>query len=160
MIHVGPCHRVGDTIVHVPAERVVFAGDVVFRQCTPMGWQGTSAKWLQALDLILWLDPEVIVPGHGPLCGIEGAMDAKAYLEYVCEESRRCFGQGLNALEAAKRIEFGPYREWRSPARLFANVESAYKEFRNELVHTPSDAASTFDSIYEVAKARGIEVEF
>ena len=160
MIHVGPCHRVGDTIVHVPAEGVVFAGDVVFRQCTPMGWHGTSAKWLQALDLILWLDPEVIVPGHGPLCGIEGAMEVKAYLEYVREESRRCFAQGLNAMEAAKRIEFGPYREWRSPARLFANVESAYREFRNELMHAPSDAANTFNSIYEVAKARGIEVEF
>jgi cyclase len=160
IIHVGPCHRVGDAIVHVPAERVVFAGDVVFRRCTPLGWHGTSAKWLQALDLILWLDPEVIVPGHGPLCGIEGAMDAKAYLEYVCEESRRCFGQGLNALEAAKRIEFGPYREWRSPARLFANVQSAYREFRNEPAPAPSDAAGTFDSIYAVAKARGIEVEF
>ncbi|MBL0292222.1 MAG: MBL fold metallo-hydrolase [Betaproteobacteria bacterium] len=94
MISVGPCHRVGDTIVHVPAEGVVFAGDVVFRQCTPMGWHGTSTKWLQALDLILWLDPEVIVPGHGPLCGIEGAMELKAYLEYVREESRRCFAQG------------------------------------------------------------------
>jgi len=160
MIHVGPCHRVGDTIVHVPAEGVVFAGDVVFHQCTPMGWHGTSTKWLQALDLILWLDPEVIVPGHGPLCGIEGAMELKAYLEYVREESRRCFAQGLNALEAAKRIGFGPYREWRSPARLFANVESAYREFRNELMHAPSDTANTFNSIYEVAKARGIEVEF
>ena len=76
------------------------------------------------------------------------------------EESRRCFAQGLNTLEAAKRIGFGPYREWRSPARLFANVESAYREFRNELMHAPSDAANTFNSIYEVAKARGIEVEF
>jgi glyoxylase-like metal-dependent hydrolase (beta-lactamase superfamily II) len=160
LIHVGPCHRVGDTIVHVPAEGVVFAGDVVFRQCTPMGWYGTCAKWLQALDLILWLNPEVIVPGHGPVCGIEGAMDMKAYLEYVRDESRRCFGQGLNALEAAKRIEFGPYREWRCPARLFANVESAYREFRNEPTYAPWDAASTFDSMYGVAKARGIEVEF
>jgi glyoxylase-like metal-dependent hydrolase (beta-lactamase superfamily II) len=160
LIHVGPCHEVGDTIVHVPAEGVVFAGDVVFRQCTPMGWCGNCAKWLQALDLILWLDPEAIIPGHGPLCGIEGAMDMKAYLEYVRDESRRFFEQGLNALEAAMRIEFGPYQEWRSPARIFANVESAYREFRNELMPAPRDAASTFDSMYEVAKARGIEIEF
>jgi glyoxylase-like metal-dependent hydrolase (beta-lactamase superfamily II) len=160
MIHVGPCHRVGDTIVHVPAEGVVFAGDVVFRQCTPMGWCGSSAKWLQALDLILWLDPEVIVPGHGPLCGVEGAMEIKAYLEYVREESKRCFERGLNALEAAKKIELGPYREWRSPARIVANVESAYREFRNEPMYARWDVVSTFDSIYNVAKARGIEVKF
>ena len=132
LIHVGPCHQVGDTIVHVPQEGIVFAGDAVFRQCTPMGWTGSYEKWLQCLDLIVWLDPDVIVPGHGPVCGIEGAMEMKAYLEYVHDESRRCFGQGLNALEAAKQIELGPYREWRCPARLFANVESAYREFRNE----------------------------
>jgi cyclase len=160
LIHVGPCHRIGDTIVHVPTEGVVFAGDVIFSQCTPMGWCGSCKKWLQALDLILWLDPEVIVPGHGPVCGIEGAMDMKAYLEYVRDESRRFFGQGLNALEAAKRIELGPYRDWRCPARLFANVESAYREFRNEPAHAPWEGMSTFDSMYEVAKARGIEVEF
>jgi cyclase len=160
LIHVGPCHQVGDTIVHVPEEGVVFAGDAVFRQSTPMGWTGSYDKWLQCLDLIVWLDPEVIVPGHGPVCGIEGAMEMKAYLEYVYDESRRCLGQGLNALEAAKRIELGPYREWRCPARLFANVDSAYRDIRNEAANTVRDAASTFDSIYAVAKARGIEVEF
>jgi len=132
LIHVGPCHHVGDTIVHVPREGVVFAGDVVYRECTPMGWQGSSEKWLQGLDLIVWLDPEVIVPGHGRPCGIEGAMEMKAYLEHVRDESRWCFERGQSALEAAKEIELGPYRAWRWPARLYANVESAYREFRNE----------------------------
>jgi len=160
VIHVGPCHHVGDTIVHVPRERVVFAGDAVFRRCAPMGWTGSCEKWLQCLDLIVWLDPEVIVPGHGPVCGIEGAMELKAYLEYVRDESRRCLEQGLDALEAAKQIELGPYREWRCPARLFANVESAYRDIRNEATNSRRVAASTFDSMYEVAKARGIEVEF
>ena len=52
-----------------------------------MGWTGTYARWLQCLDLIIWLDPDVIVPGHGPVCGIEGAMEMKAYLEHVREEA-------------------------------------------------------------------------
>jgi glyoxylase-like metal-dependent hydrolase (beta-lactamase superfamily II) len=160
LIYVGPCHQVGDTLVHVPKERVVFAGDVIFRQCTPMGWNGSYEKWLKTLDLIISLDPEVIVPGHGPVCGIEGAMEMKAYLEYVREESRRCFGQGLNAVEASKKIDFGPYGGWRGPARLYMNVERAYREFRNEAADAPWDHAKTFDSIYAVAKARGIEVEF
>ena len=160
LIHVGPSHQVGDTIVHVPQEGVLFAGDAIFRHGTPMGWAGSYEKWLQCLDLIVWLDPEVIVPGHGPVCGIEGAMEMKAYLEYVHDESRRHFKQGLNAMEAAKRIELGPYRDWGCPARLVANVESAYREFRNEPAHAPSETASTFESMYEVAKARGIDVEF
>jgi cyclase len=160
LIYVGPCHQVGDTIVHVPKERVVFAGDVIFRECTPVGWNGSYEKWLQILDLIIWLDPEVIVPGHGPVCGIEGAMEMKAYLEYVREESNRCFGQGLSALEASKKIDFGPYAGWHSPARLYMNVERAYREFRDDAVDVPWDSAKTFDAIYAVARAKGIEVEF
>jgi glyoxylase-like metal-dependent hydrolase (beta-lactamase superfamily II) len=139
---------------------VVFAGDVIFRLCTPMGWTGTYEKWLQALDLIVWLDPEVIVPGHGPVCGIEGAMEMKAYLEYVRDESRRFFDKGLTPLEASKRIDFGPYGSWRCADRIYVNVERAYREFRNEPADASWDTAKTFDAVYNVAKARGIEVEF
>jgi cyclase len=160
LIYVGPCHQVGDTIIHVPKERVVFAGDVLFRQCTPMGWTGSYEKWFHCLDLMIQLDPEVIVPGHGPLCGIEGAMEMKAYLQYVRDESKKCFDNGMPSLEAAKRIEFGLYGEWRAPARLYMNVERAYREFRNEPPDAPWDTAATFDAIYEVAKAKRIEVEY
>jgi len=160
LIYVGPCHQVGDTIVHVPEEGVVFAGDVIFRQCTPMGWVGTYEKWFKALDLIISLSPKVIVPGHGPVCGIEGAVEMKAYLAYVYEESKRCLEQGLTALEASKRIDFGRYSDWHSPARIYLNVERAYREFRNEPADAPWDTAKCFDLIYEVAKGRGIGVEF
>jgi glyoxylase-like metal-dependent hydrolase (beta-lactamase superfamily II) len=160
LIYVGPCHQVGDTIVHDPEEGVVFAGDVIFRQCTPMGWSGTYEKWFKALDLIISLDPKVIVPGHGPVCGIEGVIEMKAYLEYVRVESKRYFEQGLSSLEASKQIDFGPFAGWRSPARLYMNVERAYREFRNEPANARWDSARSFDSIYEIAKARGIEVEF
>ena len=160
LIYVGPCHQVGDTIVHLPEEGVVFAGDVVFRLCTPMGWTGSYEKWLQCLDLITELNPTVIVPGHGPACELEGISEMKAYLQYVRDESRKCFEEGLTSLDAAKRIEFGPYGEWRAPARLYMNVERAYREFRNEPPDAPWDAARTFDVIYKVAKAKGIEVEY
>jgi glyoxylase-like metal-dependent hydrolase (beta-lactamase superfamily II) len=160
LIHVGPCHRAGDAIVHVPGEHVVFAGDVVFRHCTPLGWTGTYEKWLATLDLIIWLDPDVIVPGHGPLCGIEGAMEMKAYLEYVREESRRFFDSGLTSLEASERIDLGPYGTWRCADRVYANVERAYREFRNEPADASWDLTETFDAIYRVARARRIDVEF
>jgi glyoxylase-like metal-dependent hydrolase (beta-lactamase superfamily II) len=160
LIYVGPCHRVGDTIIQVPGERVVFAGDVLFRQCTPVGWTGSYEKWFKCLDLLIELNPGVIVPGHGPLCGIEGVKEMKAYLQYVRDESRKCFDAGIPSLEAAKKIEFGPYSEWRAPARLYMNVERAYREFRNEPPDASWDSAATFDAIYQVAKVKGIEAEF
>jgi cyclase len=40
LISGGLCHQVGDTLIHVPKGRVVFAGDVMFPQCAPVGWVG------------------------------------------------------------------------------------------------------------------------
>jgi glyoxylase-like metal-dependent hydrolase (beta-lactamase superfamily II) len=157
LIYVGPCHQVGDTIIHVPEEKVVFAGDVIFRECTPMGWNGTYAKWLPVLDFIISLDPDVIVPGHGPDRGRDGD---EGLPRIRAEESQRFYAQGLSALEASQRIDFGPYGDWRAPARLYMNVERAYREFRHEAADTPWDHAKVFDAVLAVAKARGIQVEF
>jgi hypothetical protein len=87
-------------------------------------------------------------------------MEMKAYLEYVREESTRCFGLGLSALDASKKIDLGPYGGWRAPARLYMNVERAYREFRHEAADKPWDHAKVFDAVLAVAKAKGIAVEF
>ena len=160
MIHVGPCHEVGDTIVHVPKEEVVFAGDIIFHESTPMGWVGTYDSFFKALDLIISLNPKAIVPGHGPICGVEGVTEIKEYFQYVRTESRKCFDDGMSSLDAAKKIDFGPYGSWKAPARLYMNVERAYREFRNEPADAAWDKPATFDAIYKVAKARRMPVEF
>jgi hypothetical protein len=87
-------------------------------------------------------------------------MEMRAYLEHVREEASRWFARGVTSLQASKRIDLGPYGAWRSPARLYANVERAYREFRDEPADAPWDMTATFDAIYEVAKARRCEVEF
>ena len=132
IIHVGPAHTAGDLIVHLPEDGVVFGGDVLWNGCTPIGWEGTHGKWIEAIDLVLSWDPKIIVPGHGPLCGIEETKDLRAYLELVYSESRRHFDQGLSPLEAAKGINLGHYAEWTEPERLIWNVARAYREFRGE----------------------------
>jgi cyclase len=160
LIYVGPCHQVGDTIIHVPGERVVFAGDVLFRLCAPMGWTGTYQNWFRCLDMIIDLDPEVVVPGHGPICGVAAVKELKDYLSHVCNESKTFFDRGVSSLEASKRIDLGPYADWVAPARIYMNVERAYRELRSEPGDAPWDASKTFDEIYKVAKSRGIQVEY
>ncbi|HVN83963.1 MAG TPA: MBL fold metallo-hydrolase [Candidatus Binatia bacterium] len=150
LIYVGPAHTTGDVIVHLPAQRVVFCGDILFRLCTPIGWEGTYAKWIAALDHIVALAPDVVVPGHGPLCGIEGPREMKAYLEYVRSESRRGFDAGLSALDAAKRIDLGPYAGWTEPERILFNVERAYREFRGEPFDAPIDVPAMFAGMHEL----------
>jgi len=81
-------------------------------------------------------------------------------IRFTRDESKKCFDTGLASLDAAKRIDFGPYGGWSAPARLYMNVERAYREFRGEPPDAPWDQSAVFDAIYEVAKAKGIEVEF
>ncbi len=154
LIYVGPAHTAGDVIVHLPAQRVVFTGDVLFRLCTPIGWEGTFDRWIAALDAIVALNPEVIVPGHGPLCGVEGPREMKAYLQYVRSESKRGFDAGLSALEAAKRMDLGPYAGWTEPERLLFNVERAYRECRGEPFDAPIDVAAIFRGMHELRQSR------
>jgi len=161
IIHVGPCHQVGDAIVWLPNERVLFAGDVIFRLCTPMGWVGTFDKWFETLDFIAnELKPDVIVPGHGPVCGIEGATDMKAYLQYVQNESRLFYDAGLSVRDASRKVDFGPYSDWISPERIYLNIERAYREFRGEPPDKPWEQAKTFDEIYKTARTRGLNPVF
>jgi glyoxylase-like metal-dependent hydrolase (beta-lactamase superfamily II) len=156
LIHVGPAHQAGDTIVHVPGERVVFAGDVVFRGVAPMGWVGSTDSWLAALDVIESLGPEVIVPGHGPVCGMEGVRDMRAYLERVRSQARSCFEQGMTSVEAAKRVDLGPFGEWNAAdARVWMGVERVYRECRGEAADAPWDVAGVFDMCHAICRARG-----
>jgi len=154
LIHVGPAHTAGDVIVHLPAERVLFTGDILFRLCTPIGWEGTTDRWIAALDEIVALAPEVIVPGHGPLCGLEGPREMKAYLEYVRSEAKRFFAAGLSTLEAAKRIDLGPYAGWTEPERILFQVERAYRELRGEPFDAPIDVTAMFRGMHELRRAR------
>ncbi|MBI4831408.1 MAG: MBL fold metallo-hydrolase, partial [Candidatus Lindowbacteria bacterium] len=139
LIHVGPAHTSTDVLVFLPEDRVLYAGDIIFRLCTPLGWEGTFENWIAALNRIVDLNPEEIVPGHGPLCGTEGAVEMREYLQYVYKEAKGYFDRGLAAAEASKKIELGPYAGWTEPERIIFNVSRAYREFRGEPHDTPVD---------------------
>jgi len=63
---VGPAHTPEDQVVWLPSERVLFAGDIVFRGRIPYVGQADSRHWIAALGDLLNMDPAVVVPGHGP----------------------------------------------------------------------------------------------
>lgn len=152
LIYVGPAHTAGDVIVHLPEQGVLFAGDVLFRLCTPIGWEGTFANWCSALDRMVDLAPETIVPGHGPPCGVEGPREMKAYLEHVRSESVRFHAAGLPVLEAARKIDLGPYADWTEPERLYFNVARAYRELEGQPWDASFDTGELFRGMMQLAQ--------
>jgi len=64
---VGPSHTPEDIAVYLPSEKVLFAGDLVFRSRIPYVGQADSRHWISAMETLLNFDSKVIVPGHGGL---------------------------------------------------------------------------------------------
>jgi cyclase len=130
LLEVGPAHTRGDVLVHVPADGVVFTGDILFIEGTPVMWEGPVGNWLRACDRILEMDARAIVPGHGPVTDAAGVRAVRDYLAYVRDEARQRFDAGLSAPDAARDIDLGPFRDWRDAERIAVNVHTLYREFR------------------------------
>ncbi len=141
LIEVGPAHTSGDLMVYVPDAKTLFAGDIVFIGSTPVMWAGPVENWLNALDLILDLDVETIVPGHGPVTNKDGVRMVKSYWEYVHGAARRCHEQKHSAAAAARQIVSSvdflalPFAQWDSPERMMTNIHVLYRQFEGRGGH-------------------------
>jgi glyoxylase-like metal-dependent hydrolase (beta-lactamase superfamily II) len=152
LIEVGPAHTRGDVLVHVPGERVVYTGDILFIEGTPIVWEGPFSNWIDACDRIVALGAETIVPGHGPITDARGAEAVKAYLEFVRDAARERFDGGLSAADAARDIPLGEFSGWSDAERLAVNVDTAYREFGSP---GERDLVGLFGLMGELSSARG-----
>jgi cyclase len=134
LLHFGTGHTRGDVLVHLPDERILFAGDVAFFYVTPLGHEGHLGNWMRAIDRVLdSVEADVIVPGHGPVGTKDDLGAMRGYLELVRMGARRAFEAGADAAEAGRSIELGAYADWAEPERVAPNVSRLYQEFRGEL---------------------------
>ena len=149
LIDVGPAHSAGDTIVHVPRARTVYTGDIVFAGSTPVIWHGPFANWLTACDLLLSLDVDIIVPGHGPVTTKEAVRTNRDYLSYVHEEAGARFGAGMPAEAAGRDISPGRFADLDESERLAVNVHTVYRELDPSL--PPLDGPQLFGRMADLA---------
>lgn len=139
---VGPAHTAGDVLAWVPSERLVYTGDILFIEGHPILWAGPVQNWLDACDHILGLEPDVVVPGHGPITDTRGVKAVRDYLSYVRGEARKRFDAGMPALEAARDISLADYDSWGDAERIAVNVSVLYKEFAGDT--SSNDTAGLF----------------
>src|SRR5205085_2486723 len=129
LIEVGPAHTAGDVLIHVPGDRTVFTGDIVFSNGHPPAWAGPISNWIKACDLIMSFDVDVIVPGHGPIVEKSALKGFKEYFEYITREARKRYDAGMGVVDAAWDIDLKPFDGWLDPERIIVNVNTLYKEF-------------------------------
>jgi len=126
---VGPAHTPEDLAFYLPAEKVLFAGDLVFRNRIPFVGQADSRHWITALDQLLAFDAEVIVPGHGPVSNDakHDMQQTREYLVYL----RTAMGRAAEAMEpfdeAYERTDWSKFAHL--PLFKSANRMNAYNTY-------------------------------
>lgn len=127
--HVGPAHSDEDLAMLVREDRVLFAGDLVFKGRVPFVGEADSKAWLNSLDKLIALKPRVMVPGHGaasttPLKDLTLTRD---YLNFVRGEMGKAVDDLITFEEAYTRTDWSRYRNM--PAFEEANRPNAYNTY-------------------------------
>lgn len=132
LIEVGPAHTAGDTIAVVPDAGTVYTGDILFIGGTPIVWAGPLSNWVAACDLMLGMDVETVVPGHGPVTDKSGVLAVRDYLTFVDREASARHDAGMDAFDAARDIAAAiganeNFAELGEFGRIAVNVEAVYR---------------------------------
>ena len=66
ILHLGSSHSHGDTMVWIPAKKLVIAGDTAFHvRMLPIFEDTDTAKWIETWDKFEALGAQTVIPGHG-----------------------------------------------------------------------------------------------
>jgi len=112
MIHTGG-HTAGSSVVFVADDRVLFAGDLVFAKTFPWGGDPSADpdSWIDAFKMILNMDVETIMPGHGPLCDKSEIKIQLEWFEAVRDEMKRLIAEGAPIEDAVKHEGYPDFYE-------------------------------------------------
>ena len=129
LLKVGPAHTPDDLAIYVPAEKVLFAGDLMFRGRIPFVGNADSAGWIKSLDRLLAIDPAVVVPGHGPFSTSAQAdlQFTRDYLVFLRESLREPALELEDFEDAYDSIDWSAYEQ--VPLFKAANRMNAYNVF-------------------------------
>lgn len=134
LLHLGRAHTRGDTLVYLPQEKVLFAGDVVCVHVVSGPPDAHVTGWLRVLDRLGGLDVEMVVPGHGPVADRKAISEMRELLSLLRREARKAYREGLPPAEAARRLRLGGYfGAWAGQERIPVYMERIYMELRGEL---------------------------
>jgi cyclase len=130
LIEVGPAHTPGDLIVWVPDARIAIAADILFIGVTPIMWAGPLEGWVVALERLLELGADRLVPGHGPVCGPDEARRLIDYWRWLDRAAGHRLEAGMSPVETARELVLSDeiaeqgFADWLGPERALVNVRT------------------------------------
>ena len=125
----GRAHTGGDVGIYLPAEKILFTGDMLLGGISYLG-DGFVSDWAQTLENLKQLDFELILPGHGPgFRDFERIDNVQAYYRDLTEAVIGMKARGLTAAETAVRVDLRAHAETLGIRNLGANLEAVQRMY-------------------------------
>jgi glyoxylase-like metal-dependent hydrolase (beta-lactamase superfamily II) len=121
---VGPAHTLGDAVVYFPDEHAVATGDLFLTNSCPAMDDGDMENWIAALEKILALPVEHIVPGHFDLATKSELQQFHNYLADLRDQVARMHGNGATLDQIQKSLDLHAYEKFRQ----YPQYEATFKD--------------------------------
>jgi cyclase len=127
--HPGPAHTRGDLVVYFLNERTLATGDLFLNNSCPAMDDGDLENWVSALDHMLSLPVEHVVPGHFGLATTKDMGHFRDYLADLREQVARMYRDGLPLARVKRNLAMNKYKDLRQFPQYeatFADNAAAY----------------------------------
>jgi len=102
LLHWVPAHTTGDMVVDLPDRKIVFTGDLLTENPTPLIHReknGSTEGWIESANALAELNAEVYVPGHGNVTDTASIRALVAKFSANREKIKRMVAQGKSLAE-------------------------------------------------------------
>lgn len=137
ILHLGRGHTGGDVVVFLPAEKIVFTGDLFFAGAPYLG-DAYPEEFVQTLEKLKQLRFDTAVPGHGQLVRDRAQIDFnQQYIRQYWAQVKGFHSAKLSAADAKARLDLSKYAAFarfqlNTPGVLDIEVRRAYQLLNGE----------------------------
>lgn len=132
LLHLGAIHSSSDTVVWIPSEKVLFAGDI-FADCSMPMNSANAEKWIDVMDYILdELGAEIIVPGHGEVYGRARAESQRAYFKALLRQLEEHYTADIKQDDLITKIDVAEFIDHRPRIGWIIAVQMMFTEKRKK----------------------------
>jgi glyoxylase-like metal-dependent hydrolase (beta-lactamase superfamily II) len=120
----GPAHTLGDAVVYFPDQHAIATGDLFLTNSCPAMDQGDMENWIVALDHMLALPVEHVVPGHFEVATKNELQRFRNYLADLRDQVARMRNNGVSLDRIQKLLVLSAYKDFRQ----FPQYEATFKD--------------------------------
>jgi cyclase len=132
LLYLKNVHSEADTAIWLPKERVLFAASAAnVRSIINLRPFVTIPEILASYRLMKSLNPEVVVPGHGPVSTTKIFDEYEGFYSLLLQRVSDMAAQGKSLEQIKKELKMPEYSDWSGQDRLGVNIDVAYKSVKS-----------------------------